>query len=377
MKNIIISSLAAIVLVACGGGGGGGSANSSANSSPPIIAPALAHTSYENFKQVGLTPQALPSGDNMVRAYGDFAGNGRLDLFRAVITYDSTQPISSATPSVFEYWSRQADGSLVKNTTLLASAVGCLHPRKALVADFNGDGRADVFVACHGYDASPFPGERNKVVLSQPGGTYQISDASTDVGFWHGASAADLNGDGHIDLVLVNNFDTNRAISMLNDGSGHFVREATSRMPQSMVNQGGFFSIELVDINEDARLDLIVGGHEWENAPTWIFINPGTNNFSAVTPVTIPSVPNEGVVLDFSVTGSGANRSLWIVRTSGGDGTFYRSRTVQKVSYPSLVSSVVLQERPATWIRWLVPATVNGASVVVSDDASDNLSFSQ
>lgn len=375
MKNTIVTSLAAMVLVACGGGGGGSS--SSTNSAPPVSAPALASTSYENFKQIGLTPQTLPGGDNMVRAYGNFGGNGRLDMFRAVITYDSTQPISSATPSNFEFWSRQADGSLVKNTSLLASGSGCIHPRKALVADFNGDGRADVFVACHGYDASPFPGERNKVVLSQPAGTYQISDASTDVGFWHGASAADLDGDGKIDIALVNNFDTNRAVSMLNDGTGHFVRESTSRMPQSMVNQGGFFSIELVDINEDGKLDLIVGGHEWQNAPTWIFINPGSNNFSAVTPMTIPSVPNEGVVLDFSVTGSGANRTVWVVRTSGGDGTFYQSRTVQKVSYPSLTSSVVLQQRPATWIRWLVPATVNGTSVVVSDDGSDNISFPQ
>ena len=74
---------------------------------------------------------------------------------------------------------------------------GCIHPRKAIVADFNGDGRPDIFVACHGYDATPFPGEANKVVLSQPNGTYVTSNASADVGFHHGAAAADLNGDGN------------------------------------------------------------------------------------------------------------------------------------------------------------------------------------
>lgn len=47
----------------------------------------------------------------------------------------------------------------------------------------------------------------------------------------------------------------------------------------------------------------------------------------------LPAVANEGVVLDFTVLdadGDGANE-IYVVRTSGGDGTFYQSRTVQRV----------------------------------------------
>jgi hypothetical protein len=68
---------------------------------------------------------------------------------------------------------------------------------------------------------------------------------------------------------------------------------------------------------------------------------------------------------------------VWVVRTSGGDGTFYQSRVVQKMAYPTLVSSVVLNQRPAQWIPWLVPSVVNGANVIVSDNASDNISIPQ
>lgn len=212
---------------------------------------------------------------------------------------------------------------------MLANSDGCLHPRKAIVADFNGDGRPDVFVACHGYDAPPFPGERSKVVFSQPDGTYKISDAASNVGFWHGASAADLNGDGKIDIALLSD-GLDKVVILSNDGTGQFTRESVSRAPRALRNMGGYFSIELVDVNEDGKLDLIVGGHEFENAPTWIFLNPGNNDFSEVAPTLVPAVPNEGVVLDFTLTGTGAMRTLWVVRTSGEDGTFYQSRTIRE-----------------------------------------------
>jgi hypothetical protein len=83
------------------------------------------------------------------------------------------------------------------------------------------------------------------------------------------------------------------------------------------------------------------------------------------------------VVLDFTVTGTGGGRALWLLRTSGGDGTFYQSRVLQKVEYPSLASSVVLSERPAPWIPWVIPAVVSGANVITSDNRADALSVPQ
>ncbi len=132
-----------------------------------------------------------------------------------------------------------------------------------------------------------------------------------------------------------------------------------------------------IDINEDRKLDLIFGGHEFELAPTAIFLNPGTGTFAAVDATILPSVVNEGVVLDFTVTGTGATRTLWLVRASGGDGTFYTSRVVQKISYPALASSVVLNKRPAQWIPWRIPAVVNGENIVTSDNVADGISMPQ
>ena len=374
---LMVASLAPLPwLASCGGGGSDAPAPPPPAPAPAPMGPAPTDTSYLHYKNIGLVPQNLPAGDKTVRAHGNFAGNGRLDFFRAVSTYDLNLPAAQATAGRFEFYAKQADGSFVLDTARLPVATGCVQPGKAIVGDFNGDGRPDVFVACYGYNAPPYPGERNKVVLSQPDGTYVVSDASSDSGFHLAASAADLNGDGKLDVVVVNNFDAERAYTLINDGTGHFTREAVSRLPTA-IRTGNYFSVELVDVNEDGWLDLVVGGHEYESAPTSVFINPGTNVFTAVTPAVVPAVTNEGVVLDFTLTGSGATRTLWVLRTSGNDGTFYQGRTVQKVAYPSMSATLPLNDRTLPWIPWLIPANVGGAAVVTSDNAAEAVSFPQ
>lgn len=385
--SLPLSAMTLALLAACGGGGGSDGAAAPpvaeapapapAPASPPPAPPPSAQTSYQNFKAIGLVPQSLPAGVGgvgAIRAYADFSGSGRLDLFTATLTYWPPTTPQAATPGKFEIWRKQADGSFVKDVALIPSSSGCVHPRKAIVADFNNDGKPDVFVACHGFDAAPFPGERNKVVLSQPDGTYAVRDAAPDIGFFHSASAADVNGDGKVDVVATNNFDASTVITFLNKGQGVFEREAAPRFPASF-GRKNYYSVELVDVDEDGKLDVVLGGHEWENAPTSVLLNPGNFNFSAVTPKVLPAVPNEGVVLDFTLTGTGASRTLWVVRASGGDGTFYQSRTVQKVRWPSLQSTVPLLERPGQWFQWSIPAMVVGKAVIASDDAAAGIAI--
>ncbi|MBL8987581.1 MAG: VCBS repeat-containing protein [Gemmatimonadetes bacterium] len=338
---------------------------------PPPPAPAV-ETSYRNFKEVGLTPQVLPPGRGgvgSVRAYGRFSGSDRLDLFAATLQYTPPGPPA---PSLFEFWRQQEDGSYTRDSQLLESTAGCVHPRKALVADFNGDTKPDVFVACHGYDAPPFAGEQNVIVLSQANGRYRTRIAAPDTGFFHSATAADLDADGDPDVLVVNNLSPTPAYVLRNDGTGAFRRELTDRLPASIRNRA-YFTVELVDVDGDGRLDVLLGGHEWEGASTIVLIDPGTGDFAAATPRVIPPVPGEGVVLDFAATGGAADRILWVLRTSGGDGTFYASRTIQRVPWPSMIGSTIVTERPAPWFQWIIPTIVNGRRQIASDDATVSL----
>jgi tRNA G18 (ribose-2'-O)-methylase SpoU len=73
------------------------------------------------------------------------------------------------------------------------------------------------------------------------------------------------------------------------------------------------------------------------------------------------------MVLDFVVTGTGPTRAIWIDRTSDA----YSSRTVQRVSWRTLESSVIFTSADK-WMPWLIPLNVNGTWYIGTDQAQDN-----
>ena len=361
------AAASAALLTACGGGGGGGDQAIPPAPQQPI---AVQATSYLNAKTLGFGNAKLSAiADNTVaHTFADFKRNGEHQLFMTTQVYDPTQPQAQATRGQFKFFNKNADGSYTEDTALLAPAdrTGCIHPRKAVVADFNQDGRPDVFVACHGYDADPFPGEKSAVLLSQPNGTY-TNTFMADTAFNHGAAAGDLNGDGYPDLVLVDNAVGRSPYVLLNNRDGTFTKN-TDRVPTALATAySSTFSVELVDFNGDGHLDLWIAGHEWEaQGSPRVYLNPGNGNFSAVAHTELPAVANEGVVLDMVFH----NSHIYMLRTSGGDGTFYQSTVVQKVAYPSLQSSVIYNSNRVpfngqAWVPWML--VVDGKLISTSD----------
>jgi hypothetical protein len=66
-----------------------------------------------------------------------------------------------------------------------------------------------------------------------------------------------------------------------------------------------------------------------------------------------------------------------VAACGGGDGAFYQSRTIQKITWPGLVSTTPWLQRNAPWFAWLIPAVVNGRAVMTSEDASVGVSVPQ
>lgn len=150
------------------------------------------------------------------------------------------------------------------------STLKTVHPREVIFADFNGDGRPDVYVADHGFDAEPYPGQQNLLYLSNADGTWRNATSSLPQvsDFTHGASAGDVNGDGRLDIVVGNVPQPNpvHPYLLLNDGSGLFIR-SDSALPTGTGNvlnqfQTRMTSQLLSDLDKDGLADLVVGSFD-------------------------------------------------------------------------------------------------------------------
>lgn len=349
--------------------GAGGSANQSVSLA---VAIPVQKTSYANAKQASLDRLALPHDMAWSLAYAraDFKGDGKMSLFATLPTYDASKNTeANATPSAFAFWSQAVDGSWVKEPGMIDNANGCVHPRKAAVADFNNDGKPDVLVACTGYDGGTFPGEKLFTVMSTPSGVYHSAPLQNFIGYFHGAAAADLDGDGNIDFVAVDPNSSQALRMFMNKGDGTFT-EAFDKFP-TYVHNRDFYTVELLDVNGDNKLDMLIGGHDWQDDSKAAYVQGnGTANLTTALVTVLPTVPDHGVVLDFLV----ANGSIYVDRTSGG-GTagFYQSKVVQKIDIVSMRSSVPFIKllsisEPGEWYPWF-PWLLQTSAGIQSDNA--------
>ncbi|MDB5874887.1 MAG: repeat protein [Ramlibacter sp.] len=142
-----------------------------------------------------------------------------------------------------------------------------VNAREIVFADFNEDGVPDFYIADHGYDAPPFPGQQNRLYLST--GPASWSDATSSLpqiaDFTHSATTGDVNADGHQD-IFVGNGVLNAAYILLGDGDGHFTK-STALLPtgpgQPIVDaRVGVFSCLIADLDDDGLPELVLGTAE-------------------------------------------------------------------------------------------------------------------
>jgi hypothetical protein len=331
----------------------------------PIIPNA---TSYDNAKKAVTAAIDLPPSEQMDDAFAlaDFKQNGKLSLFTTRLTYHADRPLNEATASVFAFWNKDATGAWLKDETMIDTPAGCLHPRKAAVADINGDGKPDIVVACHGYDAAPFPGEQIWLVMSTPTKQYQSFPMAGYKGFFHSVTVADINGDKLPDIVATDNFNDASIRVFLNKGNGVFA-EAVGYVPPALAHHQ-YFTVELVDIDLNGKLDLLIGGHEWDNSPITIVYGNGTADFSNGKLIALPAVANYGIALDFVVRADA--RTIYVARTSGGDGTFYQGAAIQKIDLATNTSTLVFASRSVMWFSQLIETTTGVSSEVTARPAA-------
>jgi hypothetical protein len=191
--SLLATTLAALSLLGCGGGGGGGLIPS------PLPVEA---TSYGNKNSISFDQPQLTGVSDAIAAsltLGDFAQEGAYSAFVAVGQL-------SGAPTAHFY--RKSGSGWAEITGLIKGDNSvCANVMQAISADFNNDGKPDVYVVCGGNVKQVF-------FMSQSSGYVRQESAFTLTDSW-GAAAGDIDGDGDVDLVLTDNGLT---YAYMNDG---------------------------------------------------------------------------------------------------------------------------------------------------------------
>jgi hypothetical protein len=183
-------------------------------------------------------PQTVAAGNvPFSMAAGDLNGDGNTDLVVGNVAYGANS---------ISVLLGNGNGTFQPQRTI---AVGT-EPRSVTIADVNRDGKPDVIVA--GY-VHPGLAALVGVLLGNGNGTFQpertyfAGNVPVDV------LAADLNGDGRPDLVVVNtDFGPTSSYVLLGNGDGTF------QTAQSV--SGPYSSVTVADLNGDGKPDLAFAG---------------------------------------------------------------------------------------------------------------------
>ncbi|MBI1198752.1 MAG: hypothetical protein GC203_12905 [Phenylobacterium sp.] len=220
---------------------------------------------------------------------GDFNGDGKLDVVLSYFRY----PLED-TGTAIRLFTGDGQGGFTDATTALfgSGAPTTVHARELIVADFNKDGRPDVFLGDHGYDANPFPGAQNGLILSS--GATGLTNATAQLpqvkDYTHSTEAADIDGDGDLDIFVGNGGGGNAVTApffLINNGAGGFTK-SDAGLPSSLLTgaKPNHWSEAFIDVDGDGDKDLFLGASK--DNPAQLLLNDGHGNFT-LSPKTMPA----------------------------------------------------------------------------------------
>jgi FG-GAP-like repeat len=135
-------------------------------------------------------------------------------------------------------------------------------PSELALGDVNRDGHVDLAVASHdGYNVALLLGDGRGRFRVAPRSPVVMKDGRQP--HTHGLGIADFNGDGNADLITVNSNDDNDVAVMLGDEQGGF-----TRAPGSPFAVGpGPYPLALGDLDADGHLDAAVTSTGFRSGP--------------------------------------------------------------------------------------------------------------
>ena len=296
MTKILAPILLTLVLTACGGGGGGGSSPAS----PQVTSALRLVATQQNTNTVYNT------------AVGDLNGDGREDVVVSGWFYNSAT-------SYIWLFTQNADGTMTDSTLTLLPANTHQGSQHVFVADFDNDGRNDIFLA--GFiDGNAIQPAHSTMLWGNANGAF-TEYVFPETTMAHGACIDDVDHDGDLDMIVAGGG------IYFNQGSKNFTLDS------SILQGNNYFSACAVTHQADGSVNILLGNN---NAVNGYRDNINVYNSAMVFQNAIGFANGPGDLIDavaVDVNGDGAKDLL----------TVYNSNAARQVWYNTGINNYTYQ----------------------------------
>jgi len=261
--------------------------------------------------EVGRTPGGILTGD--------YNHDGKPDFIS-----------SNADASSISVVLGKGDGTFVDASHFAVSG----RPQNMVMADFNHDGVPDLATSSL-FGNGP---QSVSVLLGKPGGGFQAVNTIPIQGGIGGLVAADINEDGHVDLLVTNG---GGIIELLGKGDGTF------QPPMNVPVGTSAGAIVVADFNGDGKLDAVIS-NSVSGAASLVFL-PGDGKGGFGVPSNIITLNEVTFLLTADFNGDGKPDIAFVdhgigdtlsVKLGKGDGTFGPAKVVTTVPLTSSIFAV-------------------------------------
>ncbi|HSZ57081.1 MAG TPA: FG-GAP-like repeat-containing protein, partial [Tepidisphaeraceae bacterium] len=224
-------------------------------------------------------------------------------------------------------------------------------PSSIAVANLNGDGYPDLVVTNsggHGYYSTP--GDTVSVLLNNGDGTFKPQQELTTGYGPSSVAIADLNGDGHPDLVVTNfggggylSYPGDSVSVLLGNGDGTFKTQQTFD-----TGKYGPDSVAIADLNGDGNPDLVVADfgipYFTRGNTVSVLLGKGDGTFQSPQFVNVGTYPESVAISDLNGDGkpdiivANAGSDNVSVLVGNGNGSFQAQQTFAAGTGPAFVA---------------------------------------
>jgi hypothetical protein len=249
-----------------------------------------------------------------IAAIADVNGDGNPDL----IAINSSFTVANGAQSQVEVFLGNGDGTFKPPTIVNTPA----NPTTIALADFNKDGKIDIAALCGAINANS---DEIAIALGNGDGTFGTPTTMTvesDINGFGGLAAADFDGDGNVDLALINIFGTSGIFPGNGNGTFNSVTGNGYAEPTEVIYLGVFGTTGVANVTTNGKPGILVGNTVLANLYGSAVVTQPVSSSTALAATSQAVTAGSSVTFTATVTGPSGNTTV-----PTGTVTFYNGAT--------------------------------------------------